>query len=130
VVVYHVALALQGERAGCWNAIVETKPRTVTSLQVGETVPFDDWLADLKDTKGKGQVEYRINKLRRGLLGEYDTVGDGVLELILDATGPGYRIYCVDDGSSTMLLCGGIKRTQTSDIARARRLWAEHKKSE
>jgi len=66
--------------------------------------------------------------LRRGLLGEYDTVGDGVIELILDNTGPGYRIYCVDDGSSTMLLCGGIKRTQTSDIERSRNLWTSYKK--
>jgi putative addiction module killer protein len=108
---------------------VETKPRTVTSLQVGDTAPFDDWIAGLKDAKGKGQVEYRINKLRRGLLGEYDTIGDGILELILDNIGPGYRIYCVDDGSSTMLLCGGIKRTQTADISLARKLWADHKKS-
>lgn len=107
---------------------METTPRTVTSLQVGEAIPFDDWLDSLKDTKGKGQVEYRINKLRRGLLGEYDDIGNGILELILDNTGPGYRIYCVDDGSSTMLLCGGIKRTQTADIARARRLWADCKK--
>ena len=107
---------------------METKRRTVTSLQIGDAIPFDEWLSALKDIKGKAQVEYRINKVRRGLLGEYDEVGDGVLELILDNTGPGYRIYCVDDGSSTLLLCGGIKRTQTQDITRARRLWAGHKK--
>jgi len=106
---------------------VETVPRDVTSLQVGETTPFDDWLASLRDVKGKGQVEYRINKLRRGLLGEYDSVGDGVLELILDNTGPGYRIYCVDDGASVLLLCGGTKRTQKSDIDRARGLWNKSK---
>jgi putative addiction module killer protein len=108
---------------------LETKPRSVTSLQVGNAIPFDDWLAGLKDVRGKGQVEYRINKLRRGLVGEYDNAGDGVLELILDNTGPGYRIYCADDGEATLLLCGGIKRTQTADIARARRLWSDYKKS-
>ena len=108
---------------------MKTTPRTVTSLQAGETIPFDDWLAGLKDAKGKGQIEYRINKLRRGLLGEYGTVGDGILELILDNTGPGYRIYCADDGTSTLLLCGGIKRTQKSDIVFARKLWTDHKKS-
>lgn len=108
---------------------METAPRTVTSLQLDNAVPFDDWLAALRDAKGKGQVEYRINKVRRGLLGEYDSVGDGVLELILDNTGPGYRIYCVDDGTSIMLLCGGIKRTQAADIVLARKLWADYKKA-
>ena len=106
---------------------METTPRVVKSLQVGETIPFDDWLAALKDVKGKGQLEYRINKLRRGLLGEYDSVGDGVLELILDNTGPGYRIYCVDDGASVLLLCAGTKRTQSADIERARGLWKRSK---
>ena len=47
---------------------METTPRTVTSLQLGEAVPFDDWLAGLRDAKGKGQAEYRINKVRRGCL--------------------------------------------------------------
>jgi len=109
---------------------VETRPRTVQSLQVGQAIPFDDWLGRLKDTTGKGQVEARINKLRRGLLGEYDAVGDGVLELILDNTGPGYRVYCADDGSATLLLCGGTKRTQTEDILQARKLWTDYKKGE
>ena len=103
---------------------METKPRAVTALST-----FDQWMAGLKDLKGKGQIEYRINKVRRGLLGEYDKVGDGILELILDNTGPGYRIYCVDDGDSTLLLNGGIKRTQTEDINRARKLWQETKES-
>lgn len=109
---------------------METKPRAVQSLQAGRAIPFDDWLDGLKDTTGKGQVEARVNKLRRGLLGEYDAVGDGVLELILDNTGPGYRIYCVDDGASALLLCGGTKRTQTADILHARKLWTDYKKSE
>jgi putative addiction module killer protein len=107
--------------------MAETTPRTVSSLQIGDATPFDDWLDGLKDTKGKGQIEYRVNKIRRGLIGEYDSVGDGVVELILDNTGPGYRIYCVVDGSSVLLLCGGIKRTQTSDILRARKLWSDYK---
>jgi putative addiction module killer protein len=103
---------------------VETKPRSVTTLPT-----FDQWIGGLKDAKGKGQVEYRINKVRRGLLGEYDRVGDGILELIMDNTGPGYRIYCVDDGDSTLLLNGGNKRTQTEDIKLARKLWKEVKES-
>jgi putative addiction module killer protein len=99
---------------------VEAVPRIVESL-----APFDDWLINLKDGRGKGQIEARINKLRRGLRGEFDDVGEGILELILD-TGPGYRIYCVDDGKYCLLLCGGIKRTQPADILRAKKLWKEY----
>jgi putative addiction module killer protein len=103
---------------------VDTKPRTVTTLPT-----FEEWIGGLKDAKGRGQVEYRINKVRRGLLGESDTVGDGILELIMDNTGPGYRIYCVDDGDATLLLNGGIKRTQGKDIALAKKLWKDMKES-
>lgn len=109
---------------------METKPRTVTVLGIGATSPFDIWLRNLRDAKGKGQIEFRINKVRRGLIGEYDKVGDGIIELILDNAGPGYRIYCVDDGERVLLLCGGTKATQTADIRTARKLWTDYKESE
>jgi putative addiction module killer protein len=115
---YSEGLGPDGEK----TTPVEATPRTVTSL-----LEFDEWLSGLKDTRGKGQIEYRINKVRRGLIGEYATVGGGVIELILDNVGPGYRIYCVDDGASTLLLNGGTKRTQTEDIKRAQRYWLQVK---
>lgn len=106
---------------------MEATPRVVSSYQTDDSLPFDDWLSGLRDARGKAQIEARINKLRRGLLGHYDDVGDGILELKLDNVGPGYRIYCADDGMSTLLLCGGTKRTQGTDIARAKRLWRDYK---
>ena len=39
--------------------------------------------------------------------------------------GPGYRLYCLREGSSLVLLCGGDKSSQPRDIERAGRL-AEH----
>jgi putative component of toxin-antitoxin plasmid stabilization module len=38
-------------------------------------------------------IDKGIARLRLGLLGEWDDVGDGVIELIFKNTGPGYRIY-------------------------------------
>lgn len=109
---------------------MEAKPRTVRSyIADNGTVPFDDWLTRLRDLKGKAQIDYRINKLRRGLLGDYDDVGNGVLELRLDNAGPGYRIYIMDDGHSSLLLCGGTKQTQTADIARAKYYRIEKQKN-
>jgi putative addiction module killer protein len=118
-----------GRESNDGKSQVETKPRTVSSLPVGNAFPFDTWLSGLKDANGKAQIEYRINKVRRGLIGEYDKVGDGILELILDNKGPGYRVYCVDDGKDVLLICGGDKGTQVADIKLARKLWTEYKAS-
>ena len=36
--------------------------------------------------------------------------------------GPGYRLYCLRDGESVVVLCGGDKDSQRRDIERAGRL--------
>jgi len=42
--------------------------------------------------------------------------------------GPGYRIYLAKDGEALIILLGGgTKQRQQSDIERARALWAEYK---
>ncbi|MBZ5728074.1 MAG: type II toxin-antitoxin system RelE/ParE family toxin [Acidobacteriia bacterium] len=80
----------------------------------------------LRDLFGRVQIEKRINKLRRGLVGEYTDVGDGLIELKIDV-GPGYRVYCADDGANVLILCGGRKGTQEADITKAKRYWKEYK---
>jgi putative addiction module killer protein len=101
---------------------VEATPRRVeVYLDPDNRAPFDSWLSSLNDSRGKGQIEARIIRLRRGLLGSYRDLGEGVLELKVD-TGPGYRIYCADDGESTLILFGGTKRTQRADIKKRRRI--------
>jgi putative addiction module killer protein len=80
-----------------------------------------------QDKRAISEIIARVNKVRRGALGDYDDVGDGILELRFLGPGPGYRIYCADDGRSlVLLLCGGIKRTQTADIGYAKELWSEY----
>jgi putative addiction module killer protein len=62
-----------------------------------------------------------------GLLGEWDDVGDGVIELIFKGAGPGYRIYCGQDGKNlVILLLGGKKKGQQSDIDRAKWFWRDY----
>ena len=36
--------------------------------------------------------------------------------------GPGYRLYCIQDGEQIVLLCGGDKDSQQRDIELADRL--------
>ncbi len=57
-----------------------------------------------------------------GLLGDMKPVGQGISELRIDH-GPGYRVYFAQRGRVlVILLCGGDKRTQTRDIAKAKAL--------
>ena len=106
---------------------MEANPRTVESyIAPNGAAPFDDWMAGLKDYRGKAQIESRISRVRRGLVGLCRDVGDGITELKIDF-GPGYRVYCVDNGVTVLLLCGGTKRTQDADIARAKQHWREYR---
>lgn len=60
-----------------------------------------------------------------GNLGDAKSVGGGVSELRVDV-GPGYRLYFTRRrGVVVILLCGGDKRSQKADIARAQRLATE-----
>ncbi len=105
---------------------MEVQPRKVDIyVKPDRAVPFDDWLSALKDQVGRAAIDMRLNWLRRGLLGDYAEVGGGVLELRIDF-GPGYRISCVDDAKSVLVLCGGTKRTQVADIARAHKYWKDY----
>jgi len=80
----------------------------------------------MKDRVGRISIDMRVNKLRRGLIGDFDDVGDGVMELRFHGPGPGYRIYCVDDGASILILLGGTKKTQKADIVRAKSYWTAY----
>jgi putative addiction module killer protein len=107
---------------------VEVQPRTVEKyLRVDGSCPFDDWFNRLIDPKGKAQIDKRIARLRLGLLGDWDDVGEGVIELIFRGSGPGYRVYCGQDGQSLIiLLIGGKKKSQQSDIDRAKGFWRDY----
>lgn len=90
--------------------------------EIESTDQFDEWLADLADQRAVGRIIARIERMRQGLFGDVDAVGDGVSELRIDH-GPGYRLYFVRTGRTVyLLLCGGDKSTQRADIKRAKDL--------
>ena len=107
---------------------MEVRPRKVAKyVSEDGRCPFDEWFDSLRDPLGRAQIDKRIARLRLGLLGEWDDVGEGVIELIFKNTGPGYRVYCGQDGGSlVILLVGGMKRGQRSDIASAKAYWRDY----
>jgi putative addiction module killer protein len=80
---------------------------------------FDDWLSELADTRAQAKIASRINRLAAGNFGDCKPLRQGVSELRID-WGPGYRVYYAMVGKvCVLLLCGGDKRKQSSDIDRA-----------
>jgi putative addiction module killer protein len=89
-------------------------------------IPFREWLDTVTDPVGYAAVQVRKDRLARGLFGDCEPVGDGVWELRID-TGPGYRVYYARSGKQVvLLLCGGDKRSQKTDIKKAKTYWRDY----
>lgn len=85
---------------------------------------FTAWLDQMPDATTRGVVVARIKRLERGLFGDVEPVGDGVSELRIHV-GAGWRVCFTQRGRQlVVLLAGGSKGTQRSDIRRAKALAA------
>ena len=86
-----------------------------------------DWLAKLKDNRTRAKIVARLDRLALGNFGDCRSLGGGLYELRID-WGPGYRVYFASVGKArVLLLCGGDKRKQTSDIQRALQYWQDYR---
>ena len=85
-----------------------------------KTIPeFDAWLDGLKDRTTRLRLSRRLDKAQRGNLGDIKPVGDGVFEM-REHFGPGWRMYYIQRGNVLIvMLGGGNKSTQDTDIAKA-----------
>jgi putative addiction module killer protein len=91
-------------------------------FEIRQTKGFSDWLMSLRDGHARARILKRLDRAGKGNLGDVAPVGNGVSEMRI-FHGPGYRIYFVHRGkSSIVLLCGGDKSAQAADIERAKTL--------
>lgn len=89
--------------------------------------PYREWLLGLKEQTVVARLDVRLTKLMMGNFGKWRSVGGGVIELKEDF-GPGYRIYVAEDWPVwVVVLCGGDKSSQASDIRRAKEYWKNYK---
>lgn len=80
---------------------------------------FSDWLKGLKDGLTRLRLIKRLRKVQLGNLGDVESVGEGVYEM-REHFGPGWRMYYVQKGSALIVMIGGgDKSTQRTDINRA-----------
>lgn len=98
---------------------------TGQAYQLAETTEFARWLGSLRDIRAVAKIADRLKRASNGNFGDHKSVKGGVFEMRVDY-GPGYRVYFFRRGKElVILLCGGDKRTQDDDVARAKRLKEE-----
>lgn len=99
------------------------------AFQLVESDRFHDWLGSLADRRAKARIVDRLKRASNGNFGDVKPAGSGVSEMRIDY-GPGYRVYFFRRGKElVILLCGGDKKTQKSDIAQAVRMKGEIERS-
>jgi putative addiction module killer protein len=83
--------------------------------------PFNEWREKLKkkDLRALSKVDNSIDRAEAGNFGDHKFERDGVWEMRIHY-GPGYRIYySVENEEIILLLVGGSKNSQDSDLNRA-----------
>ena len=91
-------------------------------IEIRKTEKYAQWLDGLRDINARARIQIRVERLAVGNAGDVKPVGEGVSELRIDY-GPGYRVYFTKRGHElVILLAGGDKSTQATDIKTALRL--------
>lgn len=86
------------------------------------TSEYRKWKDGLRDRVALRAISAREARIAAGLFGDTKRIGDKVSELRVDV-GPGYRIYFTIRGQKIiLLLIGGDKSSQESDIRKAKRM--------
>jgi putative addiction module killer protein len=94
-------------------------------IEIRQTEHYIKWFEKLKDIRARARIAIRIRRVSLGNLGDVKPVGDGISELRIDY-GPGYRVYFTQRNNQLIiLLAGGDKTTQVSDIQKAKKLALE-----
>jgi putative addiction module killer protein len=88
--------------------------------------PFELWLKQ-QEAVLKNKIIAKIDRVCLGNFSNCKPVGNGICEIIFD-TGPGYRVYyTVIRDKIVLLLCAGAKKTQQSDIEKAKEYIQDYK---
>lgn len=88
-------------------------------FEIRKTELFARWIDEMRDIRARARVQVRIERLAEGNAGDVKPVGEGVSELRIHY-GPGYRVYFIRQGENVIILLGGgDKRTQSTDIKTA-----------
>ena len=95
---------------------------TASTMRIRTTALYRDWINSLKDRAARARIQVRVDRLVHGNPGQHRNLASGISELKIDV-GPGYRVYYTQRGDELIiLLVGGDKSSQQSDIELAQAL--------
>jgi putative addiction module killer protein len=98
---------------------------TIDYLTEDGQAPIKEWLSKLSDRRARARVLIRLQRMAAGNFGDCKPLTEGVWELRIDH-GPGYRVYYARAGKKILLLlAGGDKRKQQTDIDTAVAYWKD-----
>ena len=111
-----IRLRFQGE-------LLALIPTAEYPIEVLQTEQYRLWITGIANPATRARITYGVDKMRRGLFGDWKEIGAGVFEMRMDF-GPGYRAYYARQGNVVIILLGGgEKSSQQKDIAEAQQLW-------
>lgn len=88
-------------------------------MRVAMTEVYRDWINGLNDIAARARIQVRVDRLAHGNAGQHRALRGGVSELKIDV-GPGYRVHYTQRGEMLIiLLAGGDKSSQRSDVRMA-----------
>lgn len=103
------------------------KRKAVEYLAESGDLPFGKWFFKLHAVAA-AKVARAVVRMEEGNFSNTKSIGEGIFENKINY-GPGYRIYFANDGDTIIiLLAGGTKKSQSSDIRKARDYWMDYKR--
>ena len=89
---------------------------------IRKTPEFDAWLNGLRDSLTRQRLVTRLRKVSLGNFGDVSPVSEGVWEM-REHFGSGWRMYYIQHGKLIVVMLGGGKKsTQVSDIKMVKKL--------
>jgi putative addiction module killer protein len=110
-----------------YNSVTNAVPkRVIVYATPDEQEPFTQWIDGLRDGTTRKRILARLTRLEQGNFGDCKSVGEGVNELRF-FFGSGFRVYFGESGNDLIvLLCGGDKSSQDTDIQQAKVYWQRY----
>lgn len=98
----------------------------ITELKINGKSLFAKWYGKL-DRSLQVEVDVRMERIKHGNLGVHRNLPSGIIEIKFAS---GLRVYGGWEGKSLLLLIiGGTKRNQSSDIDYSKEIWLSYTKT-
>jgi putative addiction module killer protein len=92
--------------------------------EIKKTDEFEEWFAAIREPLTRGRLLLRLRKVSLGSVGDVAPIVNGIWEMC-EYFGAGWRMYYVQRKKTILLMLGGgCKSTQASDIKRVKQLLA------